>query len=494
VPLRNVSPSLFRVCLVFVAGMTAAACGSCSSESRRNDAPGDGGPPAADAGDARQDALQDALEADAPQDGGGEDAPSVSDSGLQPGQEWLLDSSAWVTIPGSDLAQPYCSYRRAVEGKTQFPPIVWKPCPSTGSCEEADVVQGYGTFLARPTMSTHRLGSGLDGTPVLQGTHGLKPTGILLSIRRVVQLATGATTDAFSLTQPGSMTFSRCVFGSALESALIICMHAGKAEEDAGSFIMFGFPFIDGRTGSFNLPWLPADNIAFPESFDVDLNGGTHVFQGAGAVYAMLTPGSSALMQVASGTYFVRSAGEGDLALWSQHDGTSSTIMGWSPDGGARTIIEGMSTNTCSVAVSPTHLTGFTGSANSTVCGAYLEPRFWATGRAYQPSQATLSVSPAFSTSTHYVAKLATWGDFVAAHVRDTQDASSVPYLVVARISDWKFRKFRAPVGQWVHDHAFTLTDTHLYLAYAKTAAGEDDKIYTVQRFNLADFDTIGEP
>ena len=57
-----------------------------------------------------------------------------------------------------------------------------------------------------------------------------------------------------------------------------------------------------------------------------------------------------------------------------------------------------------------------------------------------------------------------------------------------------KCSQFRAPSDQWVHNHAFTLTDTHLYVAFAKTAAGEEDKIHTIRRFNLADFETIGDP
>lgn len=489
-PPKDVRRSFFGTSVVLIAGISAAACGSCSTESSRTDGVGDSGAQTFDAGDARLDVVK----TDAPHEGGGDDGPSPPDSGLQQDQEWLLDPSAWSPVPSSEFAEPDCTYRRVVQGQVRFPTIAWTPCPSVASCEEADVVQNYGAFLARPTMSTHRLGSGLDGTPVLAGTHGVKPTGMLLDIRRVVQLVSGATTDAFSLSQPGTTTFSRCVFGSAEESALIINMHAGKAQEDAGSWILLGFPSIEGRAGSFNLPWQPVSTFAFPDSFDVDVNSGVHVLQGSTAVYAMLTPGSSALTQVASGKYFIRSAGEGDLALWGQTDGSSSTIMGWSPDGGTRTIVDGMTTNTCSVAVSPTHLAGFTGGQKSSVCGPYPDPKIWATARAYQSSQATLSVSPPFSASPHYISKLVTWGDFVAAHVKDGDNASLEPYLVLARISSWSFRKFRAPSDQWVHNHAFTLTDTHLYVAFAKTAAGEEDKIHTIRRFNLADFETIGEP
>jgi hypothetical protein len=490
VPARDVKVSYFAPWVVLIVGMTAAACGSCSSEASRTDGRGDSGSQASDAGDARLDVVK----PDAPHETGGDDAPMPADSGLQPDQEWLLDPSAWSPVPDSAFVEPDCTYRHVVQGELRFPTIAWNACPSVASCEEADVAQNYGVFLARPTMSTHRLGSGPDGTPVLAGTHGMKPTGILLGIRRIVQLVSGKTTDAFSLSQPGTTTFSRCVFGSASESALIINMHAGKAEEDASSWVLMGFPFVDGRVGSFNLPWQSTSTLAFPDSFDIDVDGGVHLFQGLSAVYAMLTPGSSELTQVATGKYFIRSAGEGDLALWSQNEGPNATIMGWSPDGGTRTIVDGMTTNTCSVAVSPTHLAGFTGAQNSSACGAYSDPKIWATARVYQASQAVLSISPPFSASPHYVSRLVTWGDFVAAHVKDNGDASSAPYLVLARISSWSFRKFRAPSDQWVHDHAFTLTDSHLYLAYAKMAAGEEDRIYTVRRFSLADFETIGEP
>jgi hypothetical protein len=101
------------------------------------------------------------------------------------------------------------------------------------------------------------------------------------------------------------------------------------------------------------------------------------------------------------------------------------------------------------------------------------------------------------SSNRTVVGKLVSWGGYLAAYVgEDPATGDSGPngfrYLVVGRAADWKFRRLVAPKGRLIHDHAFTLTDDFLYVAFAGAKAGEEDKIQSIRRYVLAKFDQIG--
>ena len=155
-----------------------------------------------------------------------------------------------------------------------------------------------------------------------------------------------------------------------------------------------------------------------------------------------------------------------------------------------------MPTHTCSLGISPTTIVGFTGDNPDQACGWYQNPRFWATPRAYQPSDVQLSTSPPISSAGRGSAKLVTWGNFLALHSREdtgnTQDP--IVYLTVARISDWNIRKLVAPTGFQIYPDAFTLTDAYLYIGFRTLDVQDEDSIHTVRRYDLSQFESITQP
>jgi hypothetical protein len=349
-------------------------------------------------------------------------------------------------------------------------------------------------------MSTHRVAGDSGIHAILAGMVLSKYSTRAVTLRRSVDLTTSATTSVVARDTPDSQTTSACSFGVGGESAAQIHIMANDTTTDSGLLRLFGFAGVSNAVPSWNVPWRSgALYDGFMSGFDLDQGGGTAFFMAAGALMAMLTPGSSEMTTLATGEWFVRGAGEGDLAIWSKSQTGDYRIEGWAPNGGVRTIIPSMATDTCSVAISPTRLAGFTGDNSGQYCSSYPNPRFWTTPRAYSPSEVKLTQSPPFSPNPHYVGKMVTWGDFLVAHVRDETvppgpHNATVFYLLVARVTDWKLRKIQPGGDDLVHGSAFTLTDTHLYAAFQKTLANESDRIETIRRYDLSKFDQIGDP
>jgi hypothetical protein len=457
-------------------------------------------PPDAGVRDAGKDRPPDiATEIQGGEDADWEDTPTT-DSGLPAEQAWLADPARWTTIPGSEFTQPACVLMQAEPSGIGFPPLQWVPCADGSGCDEANVVQGYGDIMARPTMSTHRLSSGPDGTAMLSGMGGVKTASHWYIFRRAIRLDTGATTDVASSKESATSTTTNCVFGSDQDSARFKIIAADPSGQNSGGRGLFGFAAARDMPGFWNQPWGPLANYPFHRSFDIDHGGGNAFFLASSAIVGFLTPGSSELTTVVTtGGGILRGAGEGDLGIWSRVDGTIYSIEGWSPNGGVRTIIPSMATPTCSVGVSSTQLAGFTGDFTGVHCEYYANPRFWLTPRAYTPAEVNLTVSPAFSSNPSSVYKLVSWGGHVAAYIiEDPAIGDSGPngfrYLVLGRTADWKFRRLVAPEGRRVHNDAFTLTDTSLYWAFAGTKTGEEAKIQTIRRYDLSKFDQIGDP
>ena len=479
---------------VLAAGLigAAAGCWSCSSStSTPNEVSGADAAPEAGA-DSRSDAGADRRDA-------GSDAPEAAvdwgDSGLPAEQAWLLDPTAWNPVPGSEFMHPRCELKSAVPEKIGFPKLVWAPCADASFCEEAEVVHGYGDAMWRPTMSTHVAEN--VAVPLLGGQMPAKSATQHFLLRRTVELLGGTSTDVVMAQSPANAVVSSCSFGANEESARMILVTGTGS--DAALWELAGFANSPGASGFWNQPWLPTSvKAGFSSDFDIDHGGGINFLLSLGLVAAELTPGSSEATKLTSGLGFLQGAGEGDLAIWSMANTTEFNIQGWSPDGGVRVIIPEMSTYTCGVGISPTTLVGFTGEMASQFCSDIKNPRLWATPRAYSPSEVKLTISPPFATNPHVGGKLVTWGDFVAADTRDTtipNNEYGVPlnYLLVARISDWTFRKIQSSGEYGIHPMAFTLTDTHLYVAFSKNVAAETDKIRTVRRYDLAHFDQIGQ-
>jgi hypothetical protein len=312
----------------------------------------------------------------------------------------------------------------------------------------------------------------------------------------------GSTTEAVTTEQPGDVVTAACSFGSTSESALVLSLTGRAPSPGAATVELYGFASLPGRKGFWNQPWLPLSTKAgYSSSFDMDEGGGINVLLSLGAVAAELTPGSSTATVLTTGLGFLKGAGEGDLAIWSMSnpDTNELSVQGWSPNGGVRTIVPFMATDTCQVGLSPSHMTGFTGDNSGQYCGIYSNPRLWATPRAYSPAEVKLAISPPFSPNPHYGSgKMVTWGDFIAAHAIDTTTPPgpyefSGHYLLLARISDWKFRRLQPGGGDVINSNGFTLSDTHLYVAFEKTVASGTDRIGTVRRYDLTQFDQIGE-
>ncbi len=427
----------------------------------------------------------------------------IGDSGLPLDQEWLLDPDTWTVIPGSEFAQPGCTLKEAKPGKIKFPILTWSPCTDAVACEEADVVQGYGNpqfggSLFRPTISTHRVGG--EESALMAGQHALGTATRNLGPRRTIDLTSGLSTDVYMEDFPAGQQFAMCVIQSCSESALLRPIMA-KSQSDAANQEIDGFASVPGRAGFWNQPWLPFSKLGgYAAVFDMDYGGGIELDLADSVVAGMLTPGSSDLTVIAQGSFSdgpANGAGEGDLAIWSTVGLSDagvlySSIMGWSPNGGTRTIIPSMATHTCSVGISPTKLVGLTGD-NVQACVWYGNARFWATPRAYQPDQVQLSISPPISSTRRSAMKLVTWGDFLASYSVEEGGNPNAPiaYVTVARISDWTIRKLPAPSGQQADGDAFSLTSKYLYVGFMGTAVNEINQIHTVRRYDLSQFESF---
>jgi hypothetical protein len=299
---------------------------------------------------------------------------------------------------------------------------------------------------------------------------------------------TGQTVDVFMRDETKAPGYARCVIGSAPDSALLREVSGNDGGANPDSLQLTGMASTPGSPGFWNQPWHPL--LTYDEWFDLDHSGGILFLLSAFSVAAMLTPGSSSLTVVSTEMGAARGSGEGDLAIWSMNAKPGDwSLRGWAPNGGLRTIVPSLPIDTCAVALSPTRMVGFGGTMDSQ-CGLFSQPRFWITPRAYQPSEVQLTLGPVLSSKRYSIWRLVTWGDHLAALLREEgcydSTKSSCRPLVVVRITDWTVRKLLPAPGYIVHDNSFTLTSTHLYVGFAGANVNDVDKIWRATRFDLS--------
>jgi len=417
----------------------------------------------------------------------GRDVTDVCDSGLPSDQSWLVDPTIWHEVEGGEFLGPECVFLDADRSRLAIPKLVWNPCATSSPCEETDVVQGYGAFMGSPTMSTHAVEGSEDAIPYLSGNVGVVDGEYHYALRRTLRLDDGTTTDASLRRIPAQGDSVSCIFGSNEESALRKVLKGtgpgGVTKE------LNGFAGIPGRGATWNQPWLPKGG--YLSAFDADHGGGIHVFLSPGAAVGMLTPGSSETTVLASGVGFIAGAGEGALVAWSKADAAAWSIEGWSPSAGSGTVTGPLPFRPCKFGMSSTRLVGVTGADATMACGEYAEPKLWSWPRVPSPDQGQLSISPSFSAKPVVVGKVSSWGEFAAAYV--TEVGVPQPYLLLARVPDWTFRRIPAAGEFCVHDYAFTLTERYLYVAFTWLAANQSGRILSVKRFDLTKLSQIGE-
>lgn len=186
------------------------------------------------------------------------------------------------------------------------------------------------------------------------------------------------------------------------------------------------------------------------------------------------------------------------MSAWSEiFPGPASTsrIRTWSPELGARLLVDTMPGIACGVAVSADRVTGLRSGdpLQPTDCTRGLPvPEFWSVPRSGGPVTSYRVPFP----EPAYTSRGSTCGDFAAA--RTLSGSSDLPQaarsqLWLVRFSDGKMRKLVPTTDYEWRGILFTLDDTHLYVGEnLKTHDGSAiDRIY---RYRLDHFDDIGEP
>jgi hypothetical protein len=244
------------------------------------------------------------------------------------------------------------------------------------------------------------------------------------------------------------------------------------------------------------------------------MNDGGRIFYFCGhLVHGRITPGSSELTTISPlnlNAYALRGQAEGDLGVWPDgrncgHGRDSTDIKAWAPDGkGLRLLFSALEDATCAVALSDTHLAGYTiKRVRGGGCdGAQPEARLWMTPRIYAfNGHKDRSVSPIITDLNIAIGSLHTWGDFIAAMVgfdpRDfsgLENSSQLGGVIVARTTDWSFR--------WIPVEPRTslkvgLDSDYVYLAPEQIkwhSNGSDWRSEYIYRYDLSRFDEIGKP
>src|SRR5690606_33518598 len=189
---------------------------------------------------------------------------------------------------------------------------------------------------------------------------------------------------------------------------------------------------------------------------------------------------------------FGKGFSEGSLAVWPEvvHTATSMTfrLRGWSPgsDGIVTHFTEptGSYLDTCGVALSATHLLGFSGS-----CDGYLRPgRLWKAKREGD-TFVDVEMGPYLPGREHHFYKIRTWGDYLTLWTGGD--------VLLVRHTDWSVRRLPTPEGLALPEAL--VSDHHLYVAYQTDRSVFPEgfpvslRVTTeIVRYDLSRFDAIG--
>jgi hypothetical protein len=166
-----------------------------------------------------------------------------------------------------------------------------------------------------------------------------------------------------------------------------------------------------------------------------------------------------------------------------------------------RTIVDGLPEETCVLAVTPSHLVGMMGVEDFSKCDwGWKQAHFWATPRAYGPTEVKLSISPAIPSAPLSCYRLRAWGDFAACSMTPwnvLSDGGLIDnhpdhdnYMLITQLSTWKMWRLDQPDGHGFAWDAVTITPTHFYIGEHLDDVNDEALLRTLYRYELSKIDT----
>lgn len=414
-------------------------------------------------------------------------------------QAWLNDQRNWQPLPGQESWDRECSFWTSVPDRIALPVLTWEPCGE--GCARADVLQGHGNEATYAALGISTAGG--NGRPFLRMAQGLITSGGHdLTLHRIIDLTSGVTSAVLQEVEEDLDNRARC--GGSIRVLSGVEMAVGRLFPDGGpSVAIRGTWNPVEKSWLWQQPWPTQDEMGFGTSYCdlISMESGGRTFWLCGyAIRGAITPGSSEYTELDrmrdAGFYASRGDALGDLAVWSElREGqTGSRVRGWSPDGrGVRTLMDDVPVDTCATGVSDTHVAGF---STAGACDYFNhEGRLWIADRQADGTLSNFRLGPIFSADRVAEAEpVRTWGDFVSVvwgpEIRESRDERR--QLLLARASDWTMRNLKAPAGHEVY--MASLTDDYLYVVFSLSNGAGWAKFTHVYRYDLAKFESIGEP
>lgn len=419
--------------------------------------------------------------------------------GSQNPLQWVYDPTAWELLPAEPgFWDDPCAISEAKSGRIGFPALSWETCGP--GCEKADLLQGYDPKVWDPILSTVRSSSGAPSA-YLQVTNLLpaRPPGAkLLSLRRIIDLASGRTVVATKVERFKVSHYSLCSISGGFPSASILDAYRSN-EDQSESVTMTGwFDFLNSKMKWYpQLPLSAESNLC--ERFTTDGNG-KMFYACYTKIRGNIQPNTADIVDLATmddDHMAVVGTGEGELAIWSEYrlslppPETTSRIRGWRNDGeGIRTIVPDMPGTVCGLGLDGSEIAGFSvDEVNPYGCyGPQANPRLWVASRT--DPQKPISTGPPLTSGQLYASnfQLSSSKHWIALHFSSkAPDGTNRNTLALVRKADWTTRWYTPPKGMLIHSR--TLDDSSLYVVLTPELARDYRSVSEVMRFDLSHFD-----
>jgi hypothetical protein len=399
-------------------------------------------------------------------------------SGVPRADRWLVDSSIWTRVAGSEYSGRVCIPREAdPERLGGRAPVAWESCGEGCSRFEGSFAEAVLTVEAGPE----------GPAPYLSyiGATGNGQRGLFY--RLLVRLSDGAVLAGVS-TEYETGRPTSCFPVGAGSSALInrvMVPSGGDAElrlliarlSPAGR----GWSWLDGSPPASS-PWVRYDLLSLAD--------GNWVAPGLHDVYVTRTPGSPDLERVFAAEALVGQAALGNRAYWNyvdfDTDPLTTRLVAWTPGGTPTVVGDPIPGISCAMAASPTAIVGVAGDG---ICDytPLASPFFWWMRPDAEGKVEGAPFTRAFPGPFHVV-RVATWGDYAAAVIGDGVSMSNL--ILLLRFSDGRIRKIEPSPGQLRINHVTVALDSRfLYFGERTEELGE---WITFNRYDLSTFDRIG--
>lgn len=375
---------------------------------------------------------------------------------LPEGRRWLADPEAWELVPPTELMDDRCYYFRSASSKRlPLPPLAWSPCGE--GCERADFLQGASERAWGLSLRTYRIED--ESVPYASINHGtVAAAGRWVNAERLVNLRSGRTEAGLKVD-----TYPEGKFGFLSPSFDLLTKGLIWTRQELSPSLPLLQSALNWDVETKR--WRTA--MAWQEPRRADRNCRTLLVDEEGVilgscrdrVFVRPDPSPDArttLTELAPNRRVVGAAAEGGLFVWHEVSAEGrGRARAWRADWeGVRTLGVEIPPETCAIALSPTRLVGLKGA-----CYGPGELSLWWLRRVGDELGSVVEAGPGISSEVAHMPLLTTWGDH--ALIGGGRD-------VLVRLSDWTTRRLPPPEGSRLH--AGTLTEDHLYLAYARAA------------------------